>query len=78
MQERHHRYLLAVDAAINAVLGLCLLAIPGWTISFFGLPKPGSYFYASVLGAVLLGIGIALWIERRGMTNRTGLVWPGR
>ena len=63
--DRHaHATLLALDAAINAVLGLLLLLAPGPTIAVLGLPATNTYFYVSVLGAVLIGIAAALWIER--------------
>ena len=58
---------------INVVLGICLLAAPRRTIAFFGLPKTDTYFYVTVLGAVLLGIGAALWIERRNDDRWRGL-----
>ena len=73
MKEQHRRGLLALDSAVNVVLGICLSAIPGQTIRFFGLPQTDTYFYVTVLGAVLLGIGIALWIERRNEDRWRGL-----
>ncbi|MDQ2091295.1 hypothetical protein [Marimonas arenosa] len=77
MNERHRKGLLAIDAVINVVLGVCLLVFPGQTIAFFGLPVTGTYFYVTVLGAVLLGIGIALWIERRNEDRWRGLGLAG-
>jgi hypothetical protein len=56
--------LLLIDAFINPALGAMLLFIPHVSIELFGLPQTNTYFYASILGAVLLGIGIALLIER--------------
>ena len=73
MKDLHRRRLLALGSVINIVLGVCLLAIPGRTISFFGLPDADTYFYVTVLGAVLLGIGIALWMERRNEDQWRGL-----
>lgn len=73
MKEQQRRTLLAIDSIINVALGICLLAIPGATIEFFGLPETDTYFYVTVLGAVLLGIGIALWIERRNEDPWRGL-----
>ncbi|MDJ0627585.1 MAG: hypothetical protein QNJ44_04945 [Rhodobacter sp.] len=73
MKDLHRRRLLALASVINIVLGVCLLAIPGQTIRFFGLPEVDTYFYVTVLGAVLLGIGIALWIERRNEDRWRGL-----
>ena len=56
--------LLTVDSLINLLLGVLLLVFPRDLMSFLGLPEPGSAFYPSILGAVLFGIGIALWMER--------------
>jgi len=64
MDMGHTSRLLALDAVINLGLGLCLLAAPGTTLAVLGLPPADTLFYVSVLGAVLTGIGIALWIER--------------
>lgn len=59
--------LLTFDSLINALLGLALFAFPTDLPTVLGLPETESGFYASILGAVLLGIGIALFIEvRRG------------
>jgi hypothetical protein len=63
------RLLLAVDAAINLALGaLLVLAWPyGEALTrAFGVPPAEPPFYASILGAVLFGIGIALLLELRG------------
>ena len=40
------------------------MVFPRDIVSFLGIPQPGSAFYPSILGAVLFGIGIALWMER--------------
>lgn len=77
MKEPRRSTLLAVDSIINVVLGVCLLALPGPTIAFFGLPPSGGHFYVTLLGAVLLGVGIALWIERRGRGRWRGLGLAG-
>ncbi len=49
--------LLTADAVVNLVLGSVLVLAPAGVIEFFGLPAAGNYFYTSVLGAVLVGIG---------------------
>jgi hypothetical protein len=62
------RLLLVIDAAINLILGvLLLLAWPcGEQLTrLLGVPPAEPSFYPSVLGAVLLGIGVALLIERQ-------------
>ena len=56
--------LLTIDSLINLLLGVLLVAFPRDLISFLGIPEPSSAFYPSILGAVLVGIGIALWMER--------------
>lgn len=57
------RLLLFIDAVINLVLGCLLVTFPGSVVSALGVPGAESAFYPSILGAVLLGIGIALLIE---------------
>jgi hypothetical protein len=56
--------LLVIDAAINLVLGILLVTFPESVVNFLGVPVPESHFYASLLGAVFIGIGIALLVER--------------
>ena len=58
--------LLVIDAIINFILGILLLL----TILFaeqlteiLGVPKIEHAFYPSIMGAVFIGIGIALLIE---------------
>ncbi len=60
---------LAIDSLLNLLLGALLVVFPRDLVSFLGIPQPGSAFYPSILGAVLFGIGIALWMERG--TDRT-------
>ena len=73
MKESHRLRLLGVDSIINLVLGAALLTLPQATITFFGLPATDTAFYVSLLGAILLGIGVALWIERKNDSNWRGL-----
>ena len=56
--------LLTIDSLVNLLLGVLLVVFPRNLISFLGIPEPSSAFYPSILGAVLFGIGIALWMER--------------
>ena len=66
--------LLIIDAAINLILGFLLLVFPFDLFQFFGLPIEAPSFYASILGGVLVGIGIALLIERfRSPADMVGL-----
>ncbi len=66
--------LLYVDAAINLGLGVLLIPFPLRVAEALGIPIPDSPFYASVLGGVLFGIGVALVVEsRRTSNNAVGL-----
>jgi hypothetical protein len=56
--------LLFIDGVINLILGILLLIFPLSVVTFLGLPGTEGQFYAQILGAVLTGIGIALFIER--------------
>jgi hypothetical protein len=68
------RNILLIDAIINFVLALLLGIFPKEVISFLGLPMVSNPFYASILGGVFLGIGIALLIGRSAkMNNSDGL-----
>lgn len=62
--KKTHQNLLVADGTVNVILGILLLFFPAGFASFFGLPQENNYFYASILGAVLFGIGIALFQER--------------
>jgi hypothetical protein len=53
---------LAVDAFINYALGILCLLYP-FVAPSLGMPLVDNFFYPSILGAVLFGIGIALTIE---------------
>jgi hypothetical protein len=61
--------LIAVDSVVNVLLGLLLLIFPPSLVEWLGLPLPSSAFYARILGAVILGIGVALAIEYRRKRN---------
>ena len=62
----HRRSLwLSIDSLINLLLGAFLVVFPRDIVSFLGIPQADSAFYPGILGAMLFGIGIALWMERR-------------
>jgi len=70
---RSSRILLA-DAAINLVMGALLATFPRTVVEALGVPDTDTTFYPSILGAVLIGIGVALVIEYvRRPTGPTGL-----
>ena len=60
----NRRTLLAGDGAINVLLGVALISFPERLVVMLGVPGVASAFYPSVLGGVLVGVGVALFIER--------------
>ena len=58
--------LLTIDAIVNLLLGLILLLFPLGMADMLGAPDAGDGFYATMLGAVLFGIGLGLLAERYG------------
>ncbi len=54
--------LLIIDAAINLFLGVVLLVFTPVLQGFFGLPPSSTSFYPNILGAVFIGIALALLI----------------
>lgn len=69
--KKEHRILLLIDAIVNVVLGIALLLFPVGLLSLLGMPPMETNFYVLILGAVILGIGVALLIELFG--NETGI-----
>ena len=69
--EEKHKLLLLVDGWVNVILGIIILFFPLGIIEMLGLPAVGNYFYTSILGAVILGIGVALLIELSGSDRIT-------
>lgn len=57
------RITLTIDAFINLILGILLLAYSQPIVDFFGVPSTQDYFYPNILGAVFIGITIALLTE---------------
>jgi hypothetical protein len=70
--------LLKIDAGVNIALGAILLWAPLGSLAWLGLPDAGPHFYAMILGAVLLGVGLALLLEVwRGTRQHAGLGLAG-
>jgi len=67
--ERKHQQLLTIDGIANIILGLLLLLFPFGLDELLGLPQSSINFYTTILGAVILGIGIALLVERFGFNQ---------
>jgi hypothetical protein len=63
--------LLLADAIVNLLLGVALIWFPPPLVRALGIPNVRPAFYASVLGAVLFGIGVALLLERRSHISIT-------
>lgn len=55
--------ILLVDALINLILGVLLVAFPKSVVDLLGVPQTEVTFYPSILGAILIGIALALLIE---------------
>ena len=64
--DNKQKNLLLIDGIANLVIGVLLLLFPLGVAEFLGVPQPESHFYPTILGGVILGIGIALLIERYG------------
>ena len=67
--------LLLIDGVVNLLLGILLLSSPVGLADVLGLPPFQNGFYPTLLGAVLLGIGIALFIQWYG--RRAGVTGLG-
>lgn len=72
------KLLLAADAVINLILGALLLLFPAGILEYLGLPPTDTYFYSSILGGVIFGIGVALSLEwQQGGKGLSGLGLAG-
>jgi hypothetical protein len=56
--------LLELDGIGNVLLGLPLLFASDLVSRFLGLPSTGATLYPAILGAVFVGVGVALLVER--------------
>ena len=57
--------LLFIDGSVNVFIGFILMLYPIGIEKVIGLPETDTLFYPIILGAVLFGIGIALFLEWR-------------
>jgi peptidoglycan/LPS O-acetylase OafA/YrhL len=60
------KILLLVDGIVNLLLGILLLLFPFGMAQVFGVPQSNSNFYPTILGAVIFGIGVSLFLEVYG------------
>ena len=59
---------------INLSLGTFLIVSPTRLVAVLGIPDSERLFYPDILGALLLGIGLALLIERVRGSGGLGLL----
>ena len=64
-----HQLLLTIDGFANIIIGMILLLYPSGLGELLGLPQSLTYFYPTILGGVIFGIGIALLVERFGFNQ---------
>lgn len=64
--------ILIVDAVINFALGLLLLLFSPAIVRWLGVPPSSTSFYPNILGAIFIGITIALVISAAGSKSRRG------
>jgi hypothetical protein len=68
------KVLLTIDGLANLALGVILLLFPVGAGQALGAPSFTDLFYPTLLGGVLVGIGLALFIQRfRGSQPVSGL-----
>ena len=67
----HRKTLLIIDGLINLILGIVLLLFPASLVAYLGVPDAQTSFYPSILGGILIGIAIALFLESRSTANNT-------
>jgi hypothetical protein len=70
---KQDQLLLTVDAAVNLVLGVLLLSFPRGLVAVLGIPPAERAFYPGILGGVLVGVSVALLLERLGVQGGLGL-----
>ncbi len=63
--------LLIIDGLINLALGIVLLLFPSSLVAFLGVPGAENSFYPNILGGVLTGIAIALFLESQSNASNT-------
>lgn len=64
------KVILIVDAVINFALGVLLLVFTPSVVAALGVPPSSTRFYPNILGAIFIGITIALLIGAVGSPAR--------
>jgi len=64
------RIILIVDATINFLLGVLLLLFSPAIVTWLGVPPSSTSFYPNILGAIFIGITIALIIGATASDSR--------
>ena len=65
--------ILWFDALLKLAAGLPLAILPKATVAVFGLPRVQNGFYVRLLGAVLVGLAVAIIAEGRSGHTQAGL-----
>jgi hypothetical protein len=55
--------ILLIDTIISLVLGIFLITFPASLVEALGLPSTEQTFYPRMLGAVTIGISVALFVQ---------------
>ena len=63
------KIILIIDASINFLLGVLLIIFSPKLVNLLGVPVSSTNFYPNILGAIFIGITIALIIEVSGSKN---------
>ncbi|NOQ97274.1 MAG: hypothetical protein GQ561_03840, partial [Calditrichae bacterium] len=68
--DKNRRFLIFLDGIINLLIGLILLLFPWGMGNWLGLPVSNTFFYPTLLGSVIFGIGLALMLEWKGASEK--------
>ena len=67
----HRKTLLVIDGLVNLALGIMLLLFPSSLVAYLGVPGAENSFYPNILGGVLFGIAVALFLESQSTAGKT-------
>ena len=66
---KKQKTLLGVDSTVNFIIGALLMLFAAGILEILGLPQVSHYFYTTILGAIIFGIGIALLVDLFGASK---------